>query len=204
VLKEEYKDNGVIRKRLGDVLLKLGRYREGLKELEYAMELLPWDSEILKILSKSYFRLGDFERASEFGEIYILRESEEKEMIKHLKEVYEKIKESGSGRMKEIAEEKIKKYNEILSKIEELNANIDKKIEGFKDNNINQMAKLYANMSPKNAAQRLAQLDDETSAKIIMKMSQKNASEILSNMEPAKAASITKVLTQIEKKIPTK
>ncbi|GIX40995.1 MAG: serine phosphatase [Leptospiraceae bacterium] len=114
VLKEEYKDNGVIRKRLGYVLLKLGKYREGLKELEYAMELLPWDSEILKILSKSYFRLGDFERASEFGEIYILRESEDKEMIKHLKEVYEKIKESGSGRMKEFAEGKIKKYEKYL------------------------------------------------------------------------------------------
>lgn len=126
----------------------------------------------------------------------------EKRIIKKEEEL--KKEEERLNALKKEVEEKIKKYSEILSKIENLNIEIDKKIASFKDNNINQLAKLYASMSPKNAAQRLAQLDDETAAKIIMKMSQKNASEILSSMEAGKAASITKYLTQNEKKVPTR
>lgn len=136
-----------------------------------------------------------------FGDSFNMLEREKK-IIKREEEL--KKEEEKLMALKKEVEEKIRKYSDILTRIESLNANIDKKIESFKDNNINQLAKLYSSMSPKNAAQRLAQLDDETAAKIIMKMSQKNASEILSSMEVAKAASITKYLTQIEKKIPAK
>lgn len=126
----------------------------------------------------------------------------EKNILRREEEL--KKEEENLRLLKREIEEKIKKYSEILSRIEMLNERIEKRIESFKDNNINVLVKIYSNMPAKDAAQRLAQLDEETAGKIIIKMSQRNASEILANMEPSRAVAITKFLTQFEKKIPTK
>ncbi len=111
-----------------------------------------------------------------------------------------KKEEARLNALKKETEEKINKYNEILKKIETLHS----KIEKIKEGNVSHLTKLYETMNTKNAAQRLSQLDEETAAKIILKMKPKIASEILANMEPAKAASITTLLINPEKKIPTK
>ena len=114
-LKNRYKENGIIRKRLGYVLLRLGTIKKAIEELEVASELIPWDSDVIKILSKSYFKIRDFEKAREYGELYLLRESEDKEMIKYLIEVYERLKESFRDKYKEMADKKIQKYQKLLS-----------------------------------------------------------------------------------------
>ncbi len=114
-LKNRYQENGIIRKRLGYVLLRLGNIKKAIEELEVASELIPWDSDVIKILSKSYFKIRDFEKAREYGELYLLRESEDKEMIKYLIEVYERLKESFKDKYKEMADKKIQKYQKLLS-----------------------------------------------------------------------------------------
>jgi HAMP domain-containing protein len=114
-LKNRYKQNGIVRKRLGFVLLRLGKIKQGIEELEIASELIPWDSDVIKILSKSYFKIRDFEKAREYGELYLLRESEDKEMIKYLIEVYQRLKESFRDKYKEVADKKIHKYQKLLS-----------------------------------------------------------------------------------------
>lgn len=102
--------------------------------------------------------------------------------------------------LKKEIEDKINKYNDTLKKIELLH----NKIEKMKEENVFHLVKLYEIMSPKNSAQRLSQLDEETAAKIILKMKPKIASEVLTNMEPSKAAFITILLASPEKKIPLK
>lgn len=114
-LKNRYEQNGIVRKRLGFVLLRLGKIKQGIEELEIASELIPWDSDVIKILSKSYFKIRDFEKAREYGELYLLRESEDKEMIKYLIEVYQRLKESFRDKYKEVADKKIHKYQKLLS-----------------------------------------------------------------------------------------
>ena len=114
-LKNRYEQNGIVRKRLGFVLLRLGKIKQGIEELEIASELIPWDSDVIKILSKSYFKIRDFEKAREYGELYLLRESEDKEMIKYLIEVYHRLKESFRDKYKEVADKKIHKYQKLLS-----------------------------------------------------------------------------------------
>jgi HAMP domain-containing protein len=114
-LKNRYKQNGIVRKRLGFVSLRLGKIKQGIEELEIASELIPWDSDVIKILSKSYFKIRDFEKAREYGELYLLRESEDKEMIKYLIEVYQRLKESFRDKYKEVADKKIHKYQKLLS-----------------------------------------------------------------------------------------
>jgi len=114
-LKNRYDQNGIVRKRLGFVLLRLGKIKQGIEELEIASELIPWDSDVIKILSKSYFKIRDFEKAREYGELYLLRESEDKEMIKYLIEVYQRLKESFRDKYKEVADKKIHKYQKLLS-----------------------------------------------------------------------------------------
>ena len=114
-LKNRYKQNGIVRKRLGFVSLRLGKIKQGIEELEIASELIPWDSDVIKILSKSYFKIRDFEKAREYGELYLLRESEDKEMIKYLIEVYQRLKESFRDKYKELADKKLHKYQKLLS-----------------------------------------------------------------------------------------
>ena len=114
-LKNRYEQNGIVRKRLGFVLLRLGKIKQGIEELEIASKLIPWDSDVIKILSKSYFKIRDFEKAREYGELYLLRESEDKEMIKYLIEVYQRLKESFRDKYKEVADKKIHKYQKLLS-----------------------------------------------------------------------------------------
>jgi Serine phosphatase RsbU, regulator of sigma subunit len=114
-LKNRYEQNGIVRKRLGFVSLRLGKIKQGIEELEIASELIPWDSDVIKILSKSYFKIRDFEKAREYGELYLLRESEDKEMIKYLIDVYQRLKESFRDKYKEIADKKIHKYQKLLS-----------------------------------------------------------------------------------------
>lgn len=114
-LKNRYDQNGIVRKRLGFVSLRLGKIKQGIEELEIASELIPWDSDVIKILSKSYFKIRDFEKAREYGELYLLRESEDKEMIKYLIEVYQRLKESFRDKYKEVADKKIHKYQKLLS-----------------------------------------------------------------------------------------
>ncbi len=113
-LKNRYNENGIIRKRFGYSLLRLGNIKESIVELEIAKELLPWDSEILKILSKAYFKIREYEKAKEYGELYLLRESNDKEMMKYLIEVYERLKLTQKDKYKEIAERKIQKYQKYL------------------------------------------------------------------------------------------
>jgi len=114
-LKNRYDQNGIVRKRLGFVSLRLGKIKQGIEELEIASELIPWDSDVIKILSKSYFKIRDFEKAREYGELYLLRESEDKEMIKYLIEVYQRLKQSFRDKYKEVADKKIHKYQKLLS-----------------------------------------------------------------------------------------
>jgi tetratricopeptide (TPR) repeat protein len=114
-LVERYKENGIIRKRLGYVKLKLGKYFEGLKELEKSFDLLPYDTHILKVLTKGYFKLKEYEKSIEYGELYILRESKDIEMFKHLIEVYEKLKDSPKERIRELAKKRLVKYKNYLN-----------------------------------------------------------------------------------------
>ncbi|MCX7771295.1 MAG: hypothetical protein N2202_09505 [Proteobacteria bacterium] len=138
-----------------------------------------------------------------FAEEHII--DKQKKIIKKEEEL-KKEEERLTILSKEI-DEKIRKYNEILNKIEKINTEIQdtyNKMEKIRNENVSHLVKIYEAMPPESAAKKIAQFDDETASMIIIKMKPKVVSNIFAHLDPVKSASITNFLIKIEKKIPTK
>jgi len=97
-------------------------------------------------------------------------------------------------------DEKIEKYTKLLNELEE----ILRRVEAIQDETIMHIVKAYESMPPEEAAARLSVLDESTAIKILLKMRSRKAGVIIALIEPEKAASITKTITQIVKKFPTR
>ncbi len=91
-LLQKYPENGIILKRLGYVKIKMGNYEEGLKDLEQSFNYLPWDNEILKLLTKGYWKFNHFEKAIIYDDLYIKSDSSDIDRPNDLIKIYEELK----------------------------------------------------------------------------------------------------------------
>lgn len=121
---------------------------------------------------------------------------------RELKEKEESLKqkEERLSTLSKDLDEKIDRYQKLLTQLEELL----KKIELSKEERYGRIVKTYEAMPPEEAALRLGALDEQTAALILWRMKDKKAAAVLACVEPQKAASLTETIIRIEKKFPTK
>lgn len=111
-----------------------------------------------------------------------------------------KQKEERLSTLSKDLDEKIERYQKLLTQLEGLL----KKIEQSKEERYGRLVKTYEAMPPEEAALRLAVLDEQTAALILWRMKEKKAAAVLACVEPQKAASLTETIVKIEKKFPAK
>ncbi len=113
ILSKKYEYNGLVKKQLALLKLEQKQYKEAIQELEKSFEYMPWNSNILKMLSKLHFKVKNYEKSRVYGELYIIRKSNDKEMINFLIKVYEVLK--NHTHYSELAINKIEKYKRYMN-----------------------------------------------------------------------------------------
>lgn len=147
-------------------------------------------------LSLILFFLSNIEIAFCQEELLTLIEKRQKELDERERSL--KIEEERLETIRKDLELKIKRYSELLKKI---NAKLDE-IERKDIKNMEYLVKVYESMPPEEAGERLAALDEITAVRILERMRPRKASAILSTMEPQKVSAITRHLSQNKKKVP--
>ncbi|MCX7792879.1 MAG: hypothetical protein N2257_00515 [Thermodesulfovibrionales bacterium] len=128
-------------------------------------------------------------------ELLALIEKRQKELDERERNL--KVEEERLAALKRDLELKIKKYSELLKKI---NSILDE-IEQRDIKNMEYLVKVYESMPPEEAGERLSALDELTAVRILERMKPRKAAAILSTMDPGKVSSITRHLSS-KKNIP--
>ncbi|MCX8031688.1 MAG: hypothetical protein N3A59_08960 [Thermodesulfovibrionales bacterium] len=134
--------------------------------------------------------------ASAQDDIFKLIEKKQAELRE--KEIFLRQEEKRLQALKKEVEEKVEKYNNILTQID----NLIKKLEYIKEQNFEHIVKTYENMPAEEAAERLSSINEELLVKILLKMKPKKTAAIIAAMDSKKAAAITQSMSTIEKKFP--
>lgn len=129
-------------------------------------------------------------------DLLVMIEKRQKELDE--KERSLRLEEERLQAMKKDLDEKLKRYSDLLKKINSILDQMEQK----NIQNMEYLVKVYESMPPEEAGQRLGALDETLAATILKKMRPRKAGAILSTMEPQKVSAITRHLSQNKKKIP--
>lgn len=152
--------------------------------------------KLLSVLSLILFFLFNPEIARCQDDLLTLIEKRQKELDERERSL--KIEEERLETLRKDLELKIRRYSELLKKI---NAILDE-MEQKDIKNMEYLVKVYESMPSEEAGQRLSALDETLAANILKRMRPRKAGAILSTMEPQKVSAITRHLSQNKKKIP--
>ena len=119
--------------------------------------------------------------------------------IKDREEILKKEEERLNALKKDV-DDRIQKYMKLLDQFE----NMLGKVEQTDRARIDYLVKIYETMPPGEAAALLSALNESMTAKIILQMKPKKAGAVMVYMDRKKVVSITKGMTNFEKKFPTK
>lgn len=89
--------------------------------------------------------------------------------------------------LERMIEEKIGKLSSVRKDLETLLA----EIKGARKEGMRELAKIYGNMPPEEAAARLEKMDEDLAVALIRNMNARTAGRILALVEPSKAAELT-------------
>ena len=81
---------------------------------------------------------------------------------------------------------------EQLKKLKQEIAEVQKGLEGKRQEQFNKVVKMYESMSAEEAAKAIEKLDDDTAAQILSSMKPRSSGKIMGQLEPAKAATLSK------------
>lgn len=132
------------------------------------------------------------EKNAELSLVHLL----EKKMAElDAKEMELKEREARLNQLSQEIEAKIARYGKLRQEIE---ASYKKK-DAAEEEKVSGLVKIYESMTPKDAAARLQELDEDIALIIFSKMKQKTAAKILALIEPARAAALSQGLVRNRK-----
>jgi len=139
----------------------------------------------------SFLIMGCLLSSPAFAEDDIVRFVQKKQV--ELKEKEESIKkeESRLNVVRKDLDERIAKYEKLLTELDEKL----KRIEQKRKEQLERVIKIYEAMPPEEAASRLSAVDEDMAVQVMRSMKSKKAGPIMALMEPRKAALITRELS---------
>ena len=92
----------------------------------------------------------------------------------------------------------VQRQKETLSEtVEKTRAAVQEKLKREFEKRTKEMAKIYENMSPEEAAAIIGQLDNEIAVSVISKMKKRKAAKIMEALDPAKAVQLSEYMASV-------
>jgi len=97
--------------------------------------------------------------------------------------------------LKEIRDDIAKKGRSLRARLQKIKE-LKEQIERYNGTKVTHLVKIYENMAPKDAAERLSRLDDATAVLILGHMKEKKAGKILGFVDVTKSVKLSRMLAE--------